>query len=802
MMTTLRPDRVWQHHGLGAVGLCVLLAACGGGGGGAEAPQTSLPAQVSIAASAVVQTATEVVFKPSVAASSGVSFRWNLGDGGNAVTDAAPTHVFARSGNYRVSLVVSDTTGATRSASFDIVVSDQAHVQGLQCSAANAAGWCWSPAMKGNGDKFNNVAFADAALGWASGDAGHVYKTDDAGKTWASKLQLSNDSVVNVAAANAQRVWALTRAGQIYGSMDGGETWRSLPSGLVSIPGKQFSWRMEVFDAHRLQIHTGLDANSTPALWSSDGGENWTALDQTIVARHGQVFWGSASRSEDNGQTFQAYALPTLKTNERYKSLSVADARTAVWTVEHVLHASSASTVAIVRTIDGGQSWLRREMPAGGPVWGWRTSNGAIGSQILAASADRLWAASEGRVARSVDGGLSWIWHEIPGLPPGRLGQGTVDPAEPNSFTVISAEGFYGTGPQALLQTVDGGLTWKRQAPDSFGPQRLSVFQRLGAQTLLWGSESGSLFRADDGGTSWTLLAGLGQTAGAVRRIAFWDGQHGLAFRDDGALLSTADSGRSWKIEGDERQDPLKSPSLALQLYGAKGWMLRNGQLHFSSDRGRTWLAQNHKLSSTPAAMHFLDANRGVVIGESNEVLRTSDGGATWRLMGRRDSGSGFIGGELSFSGESNGLLRIGPDRVQFTRDGGASWLAAILPNNVTFYEVKLVDGQNGWAVGSGYDLDGVLYQTRDGGESWTRRELPSRKYTGPFRSISFASPSHGWIVGDGGVIYATQDAGTSWSLQPLHSTRDLTAVHFGVSTTGWIGGAQGEVLMTGTGGN
>lgn len=793
------------------LGLGLVLTACGGGSDTPEPPApppTNLPATVSIAASGVAQTATSVQFKHSISNAAGLSFRWDLGDGAAAVSDATPSHVFAKPGSYKVSLVVSDAAGASRNASFELVVSDKALVQGLQCSAANTAGWCWSSAMTGDGDRINNAVFLDAAQAWAAGDAGHVYKTEDGGKSWISKLKLNDDSVVHVAAADALRVWALSRSGKIMGSADGGANWRALPRGFASIPGRVFTWRLKAFDAKRLLIDMDPSGSMPAWRWSADGGESWADLGENIVARHGEVFWGTASRSEDGGRSFHPYTLPALSAGEQYQGLSAVDAQVAVQTVWKVAGQANLSSeaVAFVRTSDGGKSWQRREIPSDGPRQRWANSSSSVGTQIMAASADQLWASTGSSVARSIDGGLTWTRHPIPQLPAGRLNVGEADSSAPKSFTVTLSEGEQFDGQQALYRTLDAGASWKRMAPAAFGPQRLASYQSLGAQTLLWSSEGGALFRSDDGGTSWKLLAGLGQASAAIRSIAFWDGQHGLAFRDDGHLLITADSGRSWQPDASGQPVPGSALTHTVQLFGGQGWMLRNGALLFSEDRGRTWTAGRGPttglVDSRLLGAHFLDAKRGVALDRDASTFRTSDGGITWRkLDGRLGLQPGRIAG-ISFSDENNGLLIMRGDQLMVTSDGGNSWLGAAVAPGVKIHDAKLVDGLNGWAVGAGPDTDGVLYRSQDGGKSWTLQALPARPYTGPFRAIHFKDSSLGWLVGDRGVIYASKDGGNSWTRQAIGSSRDLSAVHFFSSTTGWIGGAQGEFLLTGTGGN
>jgi len=71
-----------------------------------------------------------------------------------------------------------------------------------------------------------------------------------------------------------------------------------------------------------------------------------------------------------------------------------------------------------------------------------------------------------------------------------------------------------------------------------------------------------------------------------------------------------------------------------------------------------------------------------------------------------------------------------------------------------------------------------------------------------PLRDIYFATPLHGWAIGDSGTILHTTDGGLEWALQSIALSDHLYAVFFVDSVTGWIAGANGTLLHTNDGGN
>jgi photosystem II stability/assembly factor-like uncharacterized protein len=112
-------------------------------------------------------------------------------------------------------------------------------------------------------------------------------------------------------------------------------------------------------------------------------------------------------------------------------------------------------------------------------------------------------------------------------------------------------------------------------------------------------------------------------------------------------------------------------------------------------------------------------------------------------------------------------------------------------------YAVSVPDDQHAVAVG----YWGAIYQSEDGGLSWTKRE------SGTLRSlydVSMGDALHGWAVGQLGLILRTTDGGKTWSPQP--NPKQEQGVHlFGVhaidANTAWAVGEWGTRIFTDDGG-
>lgn len=74
---------------------------------------------------------------------------------------------------------------------------------------------------------------------------------------------------------------------------------------------------------------------------------------------------------------------------------------------------------------------------------------------------------------------------------------------------------------------------------------------------------------------------------------------------------------------------------------------------------------------------------------------------------------------------------------------------------------VKMLNHNNGWAIGSGRPHT-ILFRTDDGGKSWERQTTLDGDGS-TLNDIGFADANNGWIVGNGHILRTT-DGGESWS--------------------------------------
>ena len=143
----------------------------------------------------------------------------------------------------------------------------------------------------------------------------------------------------------------------------------------------------------------------------------------------------------------------------------------------------------------------------------------------------------------------------------------------------------------------------------------------------------------------------------------------------------------------------------------------------------------------------------------------TQDGGRHWRSVRRGRSGADALF-DVQFLDGRNGWA-AGPASVVRTEDGGETWRALVYGTSENGYlsanAIHFVDDSRGWLVSHG----GTLMRSDDGGRSWAPMALPLRPGERPtLWDVHFVGTEHGWVVGDRGSIFHTSDGGASWTLQ------------------------------------
>ncbi|HSL72125.1 MAG TPA: M20/M25/M40 family metallo-hydrolase [Longimicrobiales bacterium] len=277
---------------------------------------------------------------------------------------------------------------------------------------------------------------------------------------------------------------------------------------------------------------------------------------------------------------------------------------------------------------------------------------------ISAASEQVIWASgSRGVFARTLDGGRTWTADSIGGA--GNLFLVDVHAVDANSAYIVGTD--FSGGYAAIYKTTNGGQSWTRQ------------WEKRHAQVFLDG-------------------------------IAFWDANTGIAFSDpvDGSflILRTENGGATWTEVPRERIPPPLPGEAAFAASGTNLTALAPGHAWFvtgvglqarvyhTADRGQTWT-----VAATPFAagqtrglfgIAFRDARNGIAVGGDFQepkaaqpnVLRTTDGGKTWVVVGTSAPAGVRYGVTYQRDGDRVVVVATGPSGYGISTDEGKTWSA------------------------------------------------------------------------------------------------------------------------------
>jgi photosystem II stability/assembly factor-like uncharacterized protein len=173
------------------------------------------------------------------------------------------------------------------------------------------------------------------------------------------------------------------------------------------------------------------------------------------------------------------------------------------------------------------------------------------------------------------------------------------------------------------------------------------------------------------------------------------------------------------------------------------------------------------------------------------DVLRTTDGGSTWRVVTPPVDRSESFGVLEDFIDADQAWVAIGQRAetqmfalVWHTTDGGQTWNKTEIrhaggqPYSICWGAITFTDDRHGWlmAVNSQHCSPAELFATTDGGTTWSQIASTADGRLPCGGEISFRDPLNGWMVGNLGgngdskpnLLYRTQDGGRTWREQDV----------------------------------
>ena len=331
--------------------------------------------------------------------------------------------------------------------------------------------------------------------------------------------------------------------------------------------------------------------------------------------------------------------------------------------------------------------------------------------------------------------------------------------------------------------------------------------------------------RTTDGGLNWhdtSAASSLNRAPGFTGYADFFlDSTHAWTAQAVSSPTScaavtfmTSDGGQTWQQSEPVSVDVQADWEVGLQLYfidAQHGWLLAeagkfmfgpgpvDAYLYVTSDGGLHWRRVSHRSGSgtKPTSAAACEAQLGSVVFASQTtgwsqlpyqcdttLLVTHDGGVTWtaqRLPHPKDASCPCSAGLPTFFGEKRGIVSVfgnaGQQSLLATSDGGGTWSYRALPPTGYSLMIDFIDANTGWDIvtppGWSKGLSGApkdwLYQTVDGGQTWTfvQANLPLGY---PILGLWFVDANNGFAVQQnvaltGSELLRTTDGGHTWKV-------------------------------------
>lgn len=372
-----------------------------------------------------------------------------------------------------------------------------------------------------------------------------------------------------------------------------------------------------------------------------------------------------------------------------------------------------------------------------------------------------------------------------------------------------------------VLRSLDGGLTWT-PAP-SGTTVKLSLVQTLDARTVIIGGEC-SLRESQDGGRSFTrMVFDRSEEACGTRvlSLSFLDARSGFVETEgsgpqDEDLLWTDNGGASFETRSlppllhAAKKGPVKFISPSVGVVAINGGEPA-GQIWRTTDGARSW-SQVASSTEPLAAITFVTPLAGYAVGEKDTMLRTEDGGQTWRAMGLKLP-AGTPARDLldiSCAGTNTCLMATGTgsgsysSTIMRTTDGGLTGqlTPAFIGSSANLWVLAVASTQSGGAVTVG--SDGATSVSDDGGATFATQASEMVDFGDVFEQARIrlgASPLEAYIPAEYGRLAHTKDGGLSWELLRIQTNKQVLDAAFPSSRTGFALVHGGAVYDTENGG-
>ncbi len=571
----------------------------------------------------------------------------------------------------------------------------------------------WRQVADATYSSLSDVFFLNENLGWIAGSSGTILRTTDGGYTWEepSKPLPVIASMYSIFFVNENVGYAGGTHDLLLKTTDGGTTWTELTFNADD---------GTVYSIYFADENIGWAQNGKSILYTTDGGANWSAQvtgsSVTLKAMsfsspgHGVCVGGKS------GAFAFYYTTDGLNWTKAPNPTGVPGvySRTDIYTVAMasddvaVLSGWGSSAAGLqpsftIRTVDGGANWEYATQAEED-----RQYVNMYGMTFIDAQTGIMVGGStyKGGVAyKTVDGGLTW--KEVY-LPTGFQGK---------SISMINDKICIVGGGGGIAISNDAGTTWEL-ATNIINSTLYDIDQLPNGNLVAAGFYGGFLLSADNGETWTSSFVGGNNVCPTVETLFFLDDNIGYAARRNRTVSKTTDGGLTWtQIMKDTMATSINNYDVQF-LNEDVGFVVGKGNSDVSafyktSDGGVTWSSQIATLPNELNALHFFDANNGVVVGDESVIAFTTDGGNSWSTVKANNAPAGDYD-KMEFLNDNFGLAC--GDFLIKSNDAGKTWDYVAVDGLTKDIEGLAIVDELTWYITGGK----FVLKTTDGGVTWT----------------------------------------------------------------------------------
>ncbi len=241
------------------------------------------------------------------------------------------------------------------------------------------------------------ISFADPLHGLIGSSASKVFRTSDGGLTWSEHIVSDSIStrITDISMIDSAHAFAVTATGHFYQTENGGYYWRFKGRPITS----------QLYSVSFLNQEHGIILGNRTIMTTTDGGNTWSYWDigrnailndvQLIDSLNGVVVgeYGIILRSSDGGKSWLYQTTPTQ--NDLWSvSFSDKNIGTAVGT--------TSTKTTILRTTNGGMNWTLQKIDEMMQLYGVSFLNSNIGVAV-----------GDGHLISTLNGGSTWNIHHL-----------------------------------------------------------------------------------------------------------------------------------------------------------------------------------------------------------------------------------------------------------------------------------------------------------------------------------------------------------------------------------------------------